>query len=69
MMPRILLLVAGALLLTASPSWAQSKDPWWKLFEIRKSFDGGSAEQEPANAGLVDPGPDSTVYWLLGRYR
>jgi hypothetical protein len=38
---------------------------WWELFEIRKTFDGGSGEGEAANIGLVNASTESTTTWFL----
>ena len=59
MKSRLVLLSAAIALLMPPAAMAQSNDSWWKLFEIRKAFDGDSGEQEPGSLGLVDPGPDS----------
>lgn len=70
--PLRLFALAVGLALCGVPVHAQAPDadaaagqPWWKLFQIRKAFDGGSNEEEPGNVGLVSPGADSATYWLV----
>ena len=49
-------------LLLAADASAQgcfNADRWWKVFEIRKAFDGAAAERDAGSIGLVSPGEDS----------
>src|SRR5947209_5761847 len=70
-MTRSVSVLLGAFLMLAAVADAQtgalptSNAPWWQQFDIRKSFDGASGEEEPASVGLVSPGRVSQTYWLL----
>jgi hypothetical protein len=64
-MTRIGALAAVLIVLIPTVSRAQDPSAWGKYIQVRKAFDGASEEEKPANLGLVNPGKDSPVYWLL----
>jgi len=60
---------AAVLLVFAQNASAQARclvsTKWWEIFQIRKSFEGASGEQDAASIGLVSPGRDSKTYFFL----
>lgn len=64
--PGIGLVLAMVLLLPALAEAQTAKDwAWWiDQFDLRKSFDGGKSEQEPATVTYVNPN-DGEEFWLV----